>query len=465
MKPHNLHPKRYLLILAFMFGLVGLYPLHAQSGADNFKNLCQSCHRLDYKSTVGPGLAGLKDRRSAEWIRSWILDSQKLIASGDADAKAVFDKYNQIAMPAFAQLEGQPLEDLIAYIESEGAKAGPPPSAAPAAGGTAAPAAAGPNTADPVGVLMGDVTIWAALLMVILALVAWRLKSHTRNMAEGNGQFDHPHGPQYLGFHFLMLTLAASGIVFILVRAFMVGSPIINTLAFMALPYVAMASFIFGSYYRYKNRGFSVSSLSSQFLEGRQLFWGSQPFHWGLVFLFFGHLIAFLFPRAVMAWNGMPVRLLILEISSLVFALSALVGLFNLVARRFSSKRLVVVASKADMLVYVVLFIQILSGIGVAVFARWGSNWFAAVLTPYLRSILYFNPEMDAVAAMPWIVKLHIVSAFFIIAIIPFTRFMHFLVAPVGYLWRSYQLVIWNYNRRIIRTSTQHTFGKKSRNH
>ena len=66
---------------------------------------------------------------------------------------------------------------------------------------------------------------------------------------------------------------------------------------------------------------------------------------------------------------------------------------------------------------------------------------------------------------MPWVVKLHIISAFVIIAIIPFTRYMHFLVAPVAYIWRKYQVVIWNYNRRSIRKSTQHTFGKKSNHH
>ncbi|MEZ5109816.1 MAG: respiratory nitrate reductase subunit gamma [Bacteroidia bacterium] len=74
-----------------------------------------------------------------------------------------------------------------------------------------------------------------------------------------------------------------------------------NFLLFVVLPYAALAVFLIGSIYRYINKGFSVSSISSQFLEGRKLFWASQPFHWGLFFLFFGHLIAFLFPRAVIA--------------------------------------------------------------------------------------------------------------------------------------------------------------------
>lgn len=227
-----------------------------------------------------------------------------------------------------------------------------------------------------------------------------------------------------------------------------------NTLLFAVLPYACLAIFLVGSIYRYMNRGFSVSSLSSQFLEGKKLFWGSQPFHWGLFFLFFGHLIAFLFPRAVLAWNGQPIRLLILEISSFAFGLCALLGLLLLISRRLTTKRVQMVTSKMDIVVYLILIIQIISGLMVAYYNRWGSSWFASFLTPYLRSIFVFDPQIDAIASVNsfWL-KTHVISAFSIIGIIPFTRFIHFLVYPVDYLWRSYQQVIWNWDRKNIRTS------------
>lgn len=239
----------------------------------------------------------------------------------------------------------------------------------------------------------------------------------------------------------------------------------INTLLFVVLPYVALAVFLVGSIYRYRKSGFQVSSLSSQFLEGKQLFWGSQPFHWGLFFLFFGHLIAFLIPSAVVAWNGSPLRLLVLESTAFAFGLSALMGLILLVRRRITNPRVKIVTSKMDVVVYIVLFTQIISGLAVAYFNRWGSSWFAAFLTPYLRSIFVFSPEIDGIASVNsfWL-KLHVVSAFSIIGIIPFTRFVHFLVYPVDYLWRSYQQVIWNWNRRDIRTSRQHQYGEDAKN-
>lgn len=227
-----------------------------------------------------------------------------------------------------------------------------------------------------------------------------------------------------------------------------------NILLFAVLPYACLAIFLVGSIYRYMNRGFSVSSLSSQFLEGKKLFWGSQPFHWGLFFLFFGHLIAFLFPRAVLAWNGQPIRLLILEISSFAFGLCALLGVLLLISRRLTTKRVQMVTSKMDIVVYLILIIQIISGLMVAYYNRWGSSWFASFLTPYLRSIFVFDPQIDAIASVNsfWL-KTHVISAFSIIGIIPFTRFIHFLVYPVDYLWRSYQQVIWNWDRKNIRTS------------
>lgn len=236
-------------------------------------------------------------------------------------------------------------------------------------------------------------------------------------------------------------------------------------LLFVAFPYACLAIFLIGSVYRYKNRPFTVSSLSSQFLEGKKLFLASQLFHWGLVILFFGHLVAFLFPGSILLWNGQPVRLLILEITAFVFGLSTFFGLMLLIYRRLTDRRVQMVTSKMDFVVYVVLLVQIISGLLVAYTNRWGSTWFAAFLTPYLRSIFVFNPQIDAIASVNSLsLKIHVISAFSIIGIIPFTRFMHFLVYPLDYVWRSYQQVGWNWNRKRIRVSREHRVGVKSRN-
>lgn len=225
----------------------------------------------------------------------------------------------------------------------------------------------------------------------------------------------------------------------------------LDTFLFITLPYFALFSLIVGTIYRYRSKGFTVSSLSSEFLEGKTLFWGSQPFHWGLMFLFFGHLIAFLIPRGVQTWNSVPLRLMILEVTGFVFGLAVLIGLIALVYRRITTDRIRVVTSEMDIALYLILLTQVITGLLIAYNSRWGSSWFAAVLTPYLWSVLAFSPDITAVSAMPWTIKTHITGAFLLILMIPFTRLMHILVYPIPYIWRPYQVVMWYWDRLKIR--------------
>ncbi|MDH3396748.1 MAG: respiratory nitrate reductase subunit gamma, partial [Acidimicrobiia bacterium] len=100
-----------------------------------------------------------------------------------------------------------------------------------------------------------------------------------------------------------------------------------NMLLFIVFPYVAIVLAIVGTVYRMIRRPFTVSSLSSQLLEGRQLFWGSVPFHWGIVVILAAHLVALILPAGIEVWNRVPIRLYLLEITGLALALWALFGL------------------------------------------------------------------------------------------------------------------------------------------
>lgn len=224
-----------------------------------------------------------------------------------------------------------------------------------------------------------------------------------------------------------------------------------NNFFFIALPYIAVIVFLIGTIYRYRSTSFRYSSLSSQFLEGKKLFWGSIPFHIGILVIFFGHLIAFLFPSEVLLWNSEPVRLIILEVSAFIFGLCVLFGLGMLFYRRISNDRLRAVTTKMDYFIELFLIVEVILGCWIALGYRWGSSWFAADLSPYLWSIVKLNPQIEAVSAMPLVVKLHIILAFSIILIFPFTRLVHFLVAPLHYVTRPYQRVIWNWDRKAIR--------------
>ncbi len=222
---------------------------------------------------------------------------------------------------------------------------------------------------------------------------------------------------------------------------------------FSAFPYVAIIIFLVGTIYRYTQKGYKVTSLSAQFLEGKQGFWGTAPFHFGILMVFLGHLVAFLFPSAVLSWNSDPVRLIAHEGIGFTFAVALLVGFVVLIIRRFTHPRIKVVSTRMDLFVELLLLAQVLLGCWIALGYRWGSSWFAADLSPYLWSIFKLNPQPEAVVAMPLVIKAHIVGAFSIFLIFPFTRLVHILVAPLHYLWRPYQVVIWNWDKKRIRDS------------
>ena len=226
-----------------------------------------------------------------------------------------------------------------------------------------------------------------------------------------------------------------------------------DTLMFAVLPYVVVAVELVGSIWRYVSNGYKFSSLSSEFLENRQLFWGSVPWHYGILVVLLGHVVAFLFPADILIWNSVPIRLLILEVTALTFGLLALVGLVMLIYRRLTHPRIKAVTTHMDIVVLLVLLIQVASGVGIAVTLRWGSNWYAAVMAPYLKSVLMLSPNVNLVAGLHWLVKVHVVNAFLIIGLIPFTRLVHFLILPISYMWRPYQLVIWNSDQVKIRNA------------
>lgn len=218
----------------------------------------------------------------------------------------------------------------------------------------------------------------------------------------------------------------------------------LNTVLFIALPYVAVALAIVVSIYRYYTDRFSFSSYSSQFLESRRLFWGSVLWHYGIVAILGIHLFAFLFPGV---WGALIVdqtRLYIIEVAGLAIALLTIVGMGLLMYRRINIQRVRTVTTKSDWVLILALFVQVLLGFWVAFFYRWGSDWFLHTAQPWLISLLVFQPNIQYVSALPGVVQWHLLWGFVIIALLPFTRLVHALTYPITYLWRPLQVVIWN---------------------
>ena len=122
MKIVNQHsPVQRLTKIAFAFLFIFSISLSAQDAANGkklFKANCAACHKLD-KKLVGPPLKGVSDKHDAKWLKAWIKDNNALRASGDADAKQVFEENNKMPMTTFPQLSDKDIEDIIAYTDGK----------------------------------------------------------------------------------------------------------------------------------------------------------------------------------------------------------------------------------------------------------------------------------------------------------------------------------------------------------
>jgi nitrate reductase gamma subunit len=213
---------------------------------------------------------------------------------------------------------------------------------------------------------------------------------------------------------------------------------------FAVFPYVAVVLAVAGGVYRYRTDRFSYSSLGSQLLENRSLFWGSVPWHYGIVVVLLAHLIGFLVPGIWATITAKPAVLYTIEMLGFAFGLAALFGLCVLMVRRASLERIRAVTSVMDWVVLAALLVQVGLGMWVSLVYRWGADWYVDTAVPWLISLVSLNPQIQYVTSLPWAVKLHMFTGFVVIALFAFSRLVHLIMFPFWYLWRPYQLVIRN---------------------
>jgi nitrate reductase gamma subunit len=222
-----------------------------------------------------------------------------------------------------------------------------------------------------------------------------------------------------------------------------------TTVLFVVIPLLALLLAIGGSGYRYLTARYTWSSLSSQMLENRRLFWGSVPWHYGIIPLLGAHLLAGLFPGLAAAVLADPRRLFVLEVAGLALGLYTLVGLGMLCWRRVApASRARAVTSVMDWVLLVALGAQVVTGLGSALFLRWGSLWYLAAAAPWFSSLVTLSPNPSTLAPLPAVAQFHAVNGFVIIGLLPFTRLIHVVSVPLAFLWRPHQIVVWLGRRR-----------------
>ena len=106
--------------LVVSLSIVSAFGVNAQDGKTLFTAKCAACHSAGTNKLVGPGLSGINEKRTQEWLLSWIKDSQAFIKTGDKDANAIFEEFNKIAMIPFSDMSDAEIIAILDFIKGEG---------------------------------------------------------------------------------------------------------------------------------------------------------------------------------------------------------------------------------------------------------------------------------------------------------------------------------------------------------
>lgn len=197
---------------------------------------------------------------------------------------------------------------------------------------------------------------------------------------------------------------------------------------FAIFPYIAFGLLAVGTITRYLLLRKQPEIISAETSEAKNVFAGNGLWKISLLFLFAGHAIALLMPRALLQWNTSSTRLYLLEGAAFVIGCAALAGWLIVLWRNLQRHGGSTLTELSDMALLALVFVGIFSGLLMAVLYRWGSSWGAITLTPYFTSVLRRKPAANMISQMPFVVRLHVFSLFAAIAVLPVTRIGTILV-------------------------------------
>lgn len=229
-------------------------------------------------------------------------------------------------------------------------------------------------------------------------------------------------------------------------------------LLWTALPYATVAMLISGVVWRYRYDRFGWTTRSTQMYESRIMKIASPLFHYGIVAVFFGHVIGLMIPASWTEAIGIDehtYHTMMLPMS-LAAGAAAITGLAMLVYRRRTSARVFQRTTRNDKVMYLFLGAAMVLG----VMASWRASGLVSEghtyrddVSVWFRSVLSFQPEPALMTSAPLVFQLHVVAGFVLFAVWPFTRLVHAFSAPLQYVARPYI---------VYRTRDKHPTGARA---
>ncbi len=220
----------------------------------------------------------------------------------------------------------------------------------------------------------------------------------------------------------------------------------IDTLLFGIYPYICLAVFFIGSWARFDRDQYTWKSDSSQLLRTGSLRWGSNLFHVGVLFLFFGHTVGMLTPHALYEhFMGAGAKQLMAMVSGGIAGLLAFAGVTLLLHRRLSDARIRATSKTSDILLLWILWVQLALGLAtIPLSAQHLDGSMMMRLAEWAQRIVTFRTgAVDMLGGASWVFKAHMALGMTVFLIFPFTRLVHVWsgFGTLAYVLRPYQLV------------------------
>jgi nitrate reductase gamma subunit len=220
----------------------------------------------------------------------------------------------------------------------------------------------------------------------------------------------------------------------------------LNYFLFGVYPYIAFTVFLVGSLIRFDRDQYTWKSDSSQLLKAGQLRIGSNLFHVGVLFLFFGHLFGMLTPHFLYEhFLDAGSKQMMAMVSGGIAGVLGFIGVSVLLHRRLFEPRIRINSKTSDIVLLVLLWLQLALGLAtIPLSAQHLDGSMMMKLAGWAQTIVTFQsgaPEMLAQAGV--IFKLHMFLGMTVFFIFPFTRLVHVWsgFGTVAYLVRPYQVV------------------------
>lgn len=220
----------------------------------------------------------------------------------------------------------------------------------------------------------------------------------------------------------------------------------LNNAVFGWYPYLALTVFFLGSLLRFDHSQYTWRTGSSQLLRRKQMMWGSNLFHVGILVIFGGHIVGLLTPVVLFEMLGIShtfKQLLAMTVGGIA-GVACWVGIAMLAHRRLLDARIRNTSTFADIAILLILWVQLTLGLAtIFVSANHLDGGEMVKFMTWAQGIVTLNPGVAVlIMDVSPIFKLHLFLGMTIFLLFPFTRLVHVWSAPIWYLGRKgYQIV------------------------